>query len=98
MKFEWDDDKNQANIRKHGISFERATRIFAHLTINIVDDRKDYGELRTISIGVLDDEIEEVIVAVVHTSRTGRLRLISARKASKDERKHYEKVRQALDD
>ena len=88
MKFEWDEDKNQSNIKKHGVSFEQACAIFDGFTLDFIDDRYDYGELREMSIG----RVEQVIyLAVIHTDRDGVRRIISARQASKKERKHYEK-------
>ena len=88
MIFEWDDAKNAANKLKHGISFERAVLIFEGRVRTVVDDRLDYGERREISFGALDDA---TILTVVHTDRSGRRRLISARRASAKERTFYER-------
>ncbi len=87
MEFEWDEDKNRSNIAKHGISFETAVRIFNRPTVDQIDDRFEYGEQRTISIGVVD---MIAALVVVHTDRNGTLRIISARKANRRERQHYE--------
>ena len=91
MKFEWDMAKNQANIRKHGVRFETAQRIFEGPVLTWLDDRKDYGEDRYISIG----KVESVaLIVVAHTSRDDRIRLISARPASRKERQAYhERIR-----
>lgn len=89
MEFEWDEDKNRRNIAKHGIGFERAARIFDGPTLDRIDDRRDYGETRTISIGVLEDIL---ILVVVHTDRSGKIRIISARPAKRPERKIYEEA------
>lgn len=89
MNFEWDETKNQQNIAKHGLSFEDASRIFEGITLNAVDDRFDYGEVREISIGQIDGL---VVVTVVHTDRFGVCRIISARQASRAERKGYEQA------
>lgn len=86
MKFEWDEAKNQSNIRNHGISFELAQRIFAGPVLTWLDDREDYGEDRFISIGAIDGV---ALIVVVHTDREGRVRLISARAASRRERQTY---------
>ena len=51
MTFEWDEAKNQANVRKHGVDFKTAKRIFEGLVVTRVDQRKDYGEDRYITIG-----------------------------------------------
>lgn len=86
MKFEWDQAKNQANLVKHGISFDEACLIFEGRTLTRVDDRFDYGETRHISIGVIRDI---VAVVVVHTERSGVTRIISARLAGREEREVY---------
>ena len=87
MIFEWDEAKNAANVRKHGVSFDDAKSRFDGRIVTTVDTRFDYGEFREITTGVLGDT---VIVTVVHTDRGGRCRLISARRASPKERYHYE--------
>ena len=86
MRFEWDDEKNRANVGKHGISFEQAQLIFNAPTVDLVDDRADYGEVRTVSLGLLEGV---VVLSVTHTDREGRIRLISARAASREERAIY---------
>ncbi|MGH1399097.1 MAG: BrnT family toxin [Alphaproteobacteria bacterium] len=85
-EFEWDDDKNAANLTKHGISFEEAAEIFKNPVYTKVDDRFDYGEPREISVGILG---ETIVISVVHTDREGRTRMISARKATRKERRLY---------
>jgi uncharacterized protein len=83
MKFEWDKNKNQQNIQKHGISFEEATEIFDGVVFTSIDERYDYEE---ISIGSIQGV---VIITVAHTDRNGKIRLISARKATPKERRTY---------
>lgn len=95
MKFEWDEDKNQINIAKHGIGFEKACLIFNGPTLDRVDDRKDYGEKRIISLGIVEDVL---VLVVVHTDRDGVIRLISARPAKRSERSWYEKAIQKRTD
>lgn len=93
--FEWDEEKNRSNIRKHGIDFLDARRIFDGFVLTRMDDRFDYGEPREVSIGMIG---RVVALAVVHTDRAGRSRIISARKASRGERTRYEEaVRKATD-
>ena len=88
--FEWDEAKNRANIAKHGVSFERARRIFEGRVVTWVDARRAYGEVREISIGFVDGVL---LLAVVHTVRSGNIRIISARPAKRKERKlHDEQV------
>lgn len=92
MAFEWDEDKNQSNLHKHGVSFETARQIFSRPILTRVDDRKDYGEVRNISIGQTD---VTTVIVVVHAEREGNIRLISVRPASRKERWTYHaKVRQ----
>jgi uncharacterized DUF497 family protein len=86
MEFEWDERKNQANRAKHGISFEEAKYVFDGPTVSWIDNRWDYGEVREITIGVIRDV---AVIVVVHTDRSGRIRLISARAANRDEREIY---------
>lgn len=89
MTFEWDDDKNAANIAKHGIGFQKASRIFEGLVLTGEDDRQDYGEVREQSIGMVDGML---VLLVVHTDRAGRTRIISARRANRAERRRYEEA------
>lgn len=89
MEFEWDPAKNAANIAKHGVSFADAKVIFDGLVLETVDDRRDYGETRIAVLGYLAD----TLLYVVYTMRGGNRRLISARRANRDERQAY---RQAI--
>ncbi len=95
MAFEWDKAKEKRNIAKHGVDFSMAERIFEGFVLTREDNRKDYGERRYVSIGVID---EIAILAVTHTDRNGRTRLISARPASRSERKAYrEQIQKTFD-
>jgi uncharacterized DUF497 family protein len=53
--FAWDEAKRQANLRKHGIDFADAEKIFRGLTLTADDDREDYGERRCLTLGLLED-------------------------------------------
>ncbi len=86
MQFEWDEAKNAINIAKHGISFETASEIFRGRIISWTDDRFDYGEVREVSLGVIE---AAAVIVVVHTDRSGKVRIISARVAKEQERKRY---------
>ena len=86
MQFEWDENKNQLNQQKYGISFEEAKEIFYDTVFTSVSEKIDYGEIREISIGRIQSVL---IVAVVHTNRNGKVRIISARKATPKERRKY---------
>lgn len=93
--YEWDDDKNRKNVEKHGIDFETAKQIFDSPIVSRRDLRKDYNEIRYVSIGIID---QVAMIVVVHTSRQGRIRLISARPASRRERRIYYEQIQKTDD
>lgn len=86
MKYEWDSIKSAANVAKHGVSFDEAIVAFDDLMLTFDDDRRDYGEQREISIGVI---ARAVIVTIVHTTREGRIRIISARPANRKEKALY---------
>lgn len=85
MEFEWDKKKNQSNIKKHGIDFNYAKNIFNSIRVTAIDKRKDYGEIRKISIGKIDSHI----CVVVYTEREDVIRIISARKANQRERRRF---------
>lgn len=87
MLFEWDENKNKANQKKHGISFEEAALIFKGDALTRIDDREDYGEEREVSIGLIG---ANVVAVVVHTNRQNVIRIISARLANRAERKVYD--------
>ncbi len=90
MKSEWDEIKNQANLKKHDIDFNDSLNIFNKPLLVRLDDRKDYKQVRLIGIGSL----EEIVVVMVFTRRKDRIRIISIRKANKSERRIYhEKVK-----
>ena len=87
-EFEWDDEKAQSNLKKHGVSFDEAATVFNDpriATISDPDHSKD--EERYISIGM---SVIMHLLSVIHTFRKERIRLISARKATKTEKKNYE--------
>jgi uncharacterized DUF497 family protein len=88
MRFEWDEEKHLANLRKHGIDFADVENVFADEVYTIVDDRFDYGEIRYLSLGLLFGEI----IAISHTETDEIIRFISARKAEKHEQETYFKA------
>ena len=88
MKFEWDEGKNKTNIRKRGLDFADASKMFNGLMLVSADDRKDYGEQRFIGFGLLQSRL----MAVVYTERTPDIvRIISFRKANRREQELFEK-------
>ncbi len=82
--FEWDEGKAAANIDKHGIDFEDAIGIFRRFVLDARSERE--GEQRWKAVGVLGADFE---VAVIYTWREGRRRIISARRARRNERRAY---------
>ena len=93
MKFEWDPAKNQANIRKHNLSFEEASELFSlpgNLILEEYDFEHSITEDRIISVGPI---LRGVIVVVsVEYDDEDIIRLISARFASTVEQKRYEEA------
>lgn len=81
MRYEWDEAKRRSNIQKHGIDFIGVERVFAGRTITILDDRFEYGESRFITVGLLSGRV----VVVAHTEIHEVIRIISVRKATKNE-------------
>ena len=88
LQFEWDSKKAQSNKKKHGITFEGASTIFGDpLSITIPDPAHSISEDRFITIGT---SINNKLIVVVHTDRDDIIRIISARKATRDEKNQYE--------
>jgi uncharacterized protein len=83
--FAWDERKRLANLRKHGIDFRDAPKIFRGLTLTAEDDRESYGERRLLTLGLLEDQV----VSVAHTEQDEDIRIISIRKATKHEARFY---------
>ena len=88
MEFEWDGDKAAANLSKHGIRFEEAASVFGDpLTITFPDPAHSVGEHRFLAFGI---SRTETLLVVSFAERGKRIRLISARQATRAERKIYE--------
>lgn len=88
MWFTWDDNKAEANALKHGITFEEAVTVFADPYLQFTEDTKhSQGEEREWAIGETENGS---IVIVVFTMRGEQIRIISARKATKQECQRYE--------
>ncbi|MBI5814917.1 MAG: BrnT family toxin [Nitrospinae bacterium] len=87
MGFEWDENKNEKNRIKHGISFEDAALIFDHA---VAERPVDWSgpEKRIQAFG----EVQGIVITVIYTWRGPFRRLISARKAGKNERENYFKI------
>jgi uncharacterized protein len=85
MEFEWDEDKRLANIKNHGIDFVDVSEVFDGDIFTVEDDRYRYGEQRFVTFGLLKGSV----VAVVNTDRGEYIRIISVRKATKNEYRTY---------
>ena len=85
MRFEWDEQKRQSNLAKHGIDFADLASVFAGDTVTVIDDRFDYHERRFITVGLLNG----IVVTVAHTETDDAVRLISARKGTRYEEEVY---------
>lgn len=86
MKYTWTPEKNAANIKLHKIDFEDAKRIFDGVTVERVDDRFEYGEIRVYAIGLLNGRE----VTVIYTDRdNNERRIISAWRSESHEKRHY---------
>lgn len=90
MHYEWDPDKADANLFKHGIDFADAVGVFEDPFALTQEDPHSYAESRFLTLGL--DSLGRLVV-VVYTHRNHRIRLISARKATTKERKTYERHR-----
>jgi len=88
LSFEWDAQKASANERKHGVSFEEAATAFGDpLSVTIPDPDHSEDEDRFILLG---STYRGRMVVVVHTDRGDSIRIISARRATRTERRQYE--------
>ncbi|MEK6747256.1 MAG: BrnT family toxin [Pseudomonadota bacterium] len=87
MKIEYDTAKNEVNISKHGVSFERVMELDWRNVVSQLDKRKEYGEVRILSYGMINGRL----YTLVWTSRNSNIRPISFRKANKKEKNKYEK-------
>ena len=86
MRYTWTDEKYRDNLRHHHIAFEDAIRIFEGPTVERIDDRFDYGEVRVYAIGLVNG----LEMTVIYTDRDDdERRIISAWRAEPHERRYY---------
>jgi uncharacterized DUF497 family protein len=85
VEFTWDESKRKSNLLKHGMDFIDAKAVFSGATFVFEDDRYSYGEQRFVTLGML----RNVVVVIAYTERNDRIRIISMRKATKNEQKIY---------
>ncbi|MEA1969697.1 MAG: BrnT family toxin [Thermodesulfobacteriota bacterium] len=89
LKFEWNPKKAKKNIEKHGVSFDEAATVFSDpLSMNYDDPDHSYGENRYIIIGL---SAQGKLLFVSHTETDDRIRIISARRLTRKERKQHER-------
>lgn len=86
MEFEWDEDTRAANRKKHHVDILEAALIFENWTFQDADIRCDYGEVRYKSIGMVEDDC----YVVIFTWRSNVIRLISAWKGGRRDRRKYQ--------
>lgn len=88
MEFEWDARKAAQNLSRHGVSFDEASTVFGDpLAATVRDPRHSVGEFRFVTIGL---STSDRFLVVAHTDRDDRIRIISARRATRRERRQYE--------
>jgi len=88
VEFEWDPEKDELNQRKHGVSFAEGSTVFLDpLHATVLDDRYTVEESRFRTVG---QTVAGRLVIVAHTDRVDRIRIISARVVTKNERRQYE--------
>jgi uncharacterized protein len=86
IEFEWDEEKNAKNIRKHGVSFKMAEKVFLDpKRFEMFDKKHSLNEERLITVGFSG----VILLSVVFTERDSLIRIISARKANKKEEEDY---------
>ena len=91
MRFEWDRGKAEANLKKHGITFDEAVTVFYDsLSATFDDPDHSHGERRFVTVGYSS---QGHLLVVCHTDRQRAIRVISARRATTHERKRHESER-----
>ena len=84
MGFTWHEEKRLRNLKKHGLDFDEAHKVFFGPIFTFEDNRFEYGEKRFVTIGLLKN-----VVVIVHTETDREVRIISMRGATKYEQKLY---------
>lgn len=93
LEFTWDDQKAASNLKKHQVSFELATRVFADPFALMIQDRIENGEYRWQTIGLVGDCLVLLVAhTIIDNDDTEIIRIISARRADSKERKRYEQA------
>jgi uncharacterized DUF497 family protein len=85
-EFEWDDDKAAENWRRHGVTLQQGAEALADpFVTEVIDNREEYGEERINALGMR----QGVVLHVTYAARGGRIRIISARRATRREQDDY---------
>lgn len=93
MEFEWDDHKAEINLKKHGIRFSEAVTVWRdHSALEMPDPEHSHNEERWIRLG-FSREAHVLVVVYVEKIEGERIRIVSARKASRSENEQYKKSR-----
>jgi uncharacterized DUF497 family protein len=88
LTFEWDPEKNEQNVRRHGVSFSEGATVFGDpLSLTIEDPDHSLDEERFVTMGL---SYQGRLLVISHTERQGWIRIISARPATAHERRSYE--------
>ena len=91
LQFDWNPEKAASNLKKHEVSFEEAATVFDDPAfITLLDEAHSHSEERYLTIGL---SASNRLLLIAHAERAGKVRLISARKATKNERRFYEEDR-----
>ncbi len=85
MRFSWHEPKRLVTLEKRGLDFADAEFIFDGPTFTFEDDRRDYGEQRWVTLGLLGNKV----IVLVHTETEDEIRIISMREAEKDEQQLF---------
>ena len=93
IRFQWDQNKNRENIKKHKVSFEEAKTVFFDENARLIPDPEhSYNEERFIILGI-SNNLRVLIVVHAYKENDEVIRIISARKANKSESKYYHEVK-----
>lgn len=88
MQFEWNPEKAEINLNKHGVSFKEGVTVFNDdLSVTFPDPDHSFREMRYLTIGLSNNNL---LLVISHTDRDKRIRIISVRLATKKERRFYE--------
>lgn len=91
LRFDWDERKNAANKRKHGVSFEEAQTVFYDERALLIGDPDEPDEEDRFVLLGLSAALRTLVVCHCYREEASRIRIISARKANREERRDYER-------